>query len=66
MCARLLAVKRRQSALNNHRELLRQLHNSAKVSVANKLSRGTFPATFLLAVMKAIGRQNLDIDDVEA
>jgi hypothetical protein len=37
-----------------------------KVSVANKLSRGTFPATFLLAVMKAIGRQNLSIEDVDA
>jgi hypothetical protein len=36
-----------------------------KVSVANKLSRGTFPATFLLAVMKAMGRQNLSIEDVE-
>jgi hypothetical protein len=36
-----------------------------KVSVANKLSRGTFPATFLLAVMKAIGRPNLSLEDME-
>jgi hypothetical protein len=40
--------------------------DETKISVANKLSRGTFPATFLLAVMKAIGRQNLSLEDVEA
>jgi hypothetical protein len=33
-------------------------------SVGNKLSRGTFPASFLLAVMKAIGRENINIADV--
>lgn len=35
-----------------------------KISVANKLSRGTFPATFLIAVMKAIGRQNFSLEEV--
>jgi hypothetical protein len=35
-----------------------------KVSVANKLSRGTFPATFLIAVMKAIGQDKMDLQDV--
>lgn len=35
-----------------------------KVSVANKLSRGTFPATFFVAVMRAIGRQQVDLSDV--
>jgi Domain of unknown function (DUF6471) len=33
-------------------------------SISNKLSRGTFPATFFLAVMKAIGREKLDLADV--
>ena len=35
-----------------------------KVSVANKLSRGTFPATFLIAVMGAIGRQHMSINEL--
>jgi hypothetical protein len=35
-----------------------------KVSVSNKLSRGTFPATFFIAVMRAIGRERLDLSDV--
>ena len=35
-----------------------------KVSVANKLSRGTFPATFLIAVMKAIGQDKMVLADV--
>jgi len=33
-------------------------------SISNKLSRGTFPATFFLAVMKAIGRENVNLADV--
>jgi len=33
-------------------------------SIGNKLSRGTFPASFLLAVMKAIGRENINLVDV--
>jgi uncharacterized protein DUF6471 len=39
-------------------------HNETKVSVANKLSRGTFPATFFVAVMRAIGRQSVNIEDI--
>jgi hypothetical protein len=35
-----------------------------KVSVANKLSRGTFPVSFFLAVMKAIGRETVNIADM--
>jgi hypothetical protein len=34
------------------------------VSVKNKLSRGTFSAVFLLAVMKAMGRQTLDLENL--
>ena len=39
-------------------------HSETKVSVANKLSRGTFPATFFVAVMRAIGRENVNLADV--
>jgi hypothetical protein len=35
-----------------------------KVSVSNKLSRGTFPATFFVAVMRAIGRENVNLSDL--
>ena len=34
-----------------------------KASVSNKISRGAFPATFFLATMKAIGKQNITLDD---
>jgi hypothetical protein len=45
---------------------LREHHglNETKVSVANKLSRGTFPATFFIAAMKAIDRENVNLADV--
>ena len=33
-------------------------------SIGNKLSRGTFPASFLLAVMKAIGRETINLADM--
>jgi hypothetical protein len=33
-------------------------------SVTNKLSRGSFPATFFIATLKAIGKQNLSLEDV--
>ena len=33
-------------------------------SITAKLRRGTFPATFLLAVMAAIGRENVSLSDV--
>jgi hypothetical protein len=35
-----------------------------EASIANKLSRGTFAATFFLATMKAIGRERMDISDL--
>jgi hypothetical protein len=38
--------------------------NETKISVSNKLSRGTFPATFFVAVMRAIGRGTIDLADV--
>jgi hypothetical protein len=51
-----------------YEELARRLrelgYEETKVSVANKLSRGTFPATFFVAVMRAIGRDNVSIVDI--
>ena len=35
-----------------------------KGSVAAKINRGSFPATFFVAVMKAIGREQVDLGDV--
>jgi hypothetical protein len=35
-----------------------------KGSIAAKISRGAFPATFFIAVMKAIGRSNVNLGDV--
>src|SRR6266513_2786752 len=39
-------------------------HNETKISVANKINRGTFPATFFVAVMRAIGRENVNLAEV--
>jgi len=39
------------------------LHET-KVSIASKLSRAGFSASFFLAVMKAIGRQTVNLADV--
>ena len=33
-------------------------------SIANKISRGTFSATFMLASLKAIGCQNVRVEDL--
>jgi hypothetical protein len=35
-----------------------------EASIANKLSRGTFAATFFLATMKAIGRQTVNLEEI--
>lgn len=45
---------------------LREHHclNETKVSVANKLSRGTFSAAFFLAAMTAIGRAHVIITEL--
>jgi hypothetical protein len=39
-------------------------HDETKISVANKVNRGTFPATFFVAVMRAIGRQTVNLEEV--
>lgn len=35
-----------------------------KVSITSKLSRGGFGATFFIATMKAIGRENVSLADI--
>jgi hypothetical protein len=49
-------------------ELARRLKNQGleetEASITAKLNRGTFAATFFLATMKAIGRENINISDV--
>ena len=35
-----------------------------KISVANKVNRGTFSATFLVAVMRALGRESVNLADL--
>ena len=35
-----------------------------KGSIAAKISRGAFPATSFIAVMKAIGRQTVNLEEV--
>lgn len=35
-----------------------------KASIANKLARGSFPAPFLLASLRAIGCQSVRLEDV--
>jgi Domain of unknown function (DUF6471) len=35
-----------------------------KGSIAAKINRGSFPATFFVAVMKAIGRERLDLGEL--
>jgi 3-mercaptopyruvate sulfurtransferase SseA len=38
--------------------------SETKASIANKISRGTFSAAFLLASLKAIGCHNVRVEDV--
>jgi hypothetical protein len=51
-----------------YEELARRLHEHGikenAASIANKLARGTFAATFFLAAMKAIGRERVDLADI--
>ncbi len=59
-------LKRADVTYEELARLLREHHglNETKVSVANKLSRGTFSAAFFLAAMKAIGRENVNLADL--
>ena len=53
----------------SYAELARRLKEEhgleeTEASIANKLSRGTFAATFFLATMKAIGREQVNLGDL--
>lgn len=49
-------------------ELARRLREhgleETEASIAGKLNRGTFAATFFLATMKAIGKQTVNIEEI--
>lgn len=51
-----------------YRELAERLTKlgmrETEASIANKISRGSFPATFLLASLKAIERDQLSLQDI--
>lgn len=51
-----------------YRELAERLRKQGlretEASIANKISRGTFPATFLLASLKAIEREQVSLQDI--
>jgi hypothetical protein len=51
-----------------YRELAERLAKhgleETEASVANKISRGTFPATFFLASLKAIGCEQVALEDI--
>jgi hypothetical protein len=38
--------------------------DESKASIASKLSRGSFSATFMIATLKAIGRETVTLADV--
>ena len=59
-------LKRADITYEELARLLRERHGltETKVSVANKLSRGTFSAAFFLAAMKAIGVEQVRLEDV--
>lgn len=40
------------------------LKDETKASIANKLARGTFPASFLFASLTALGTQGIRLEDV--
>jgi uncharacterized protein DUF6471 len=51
-----------------YRELAERLGKhgmrETEASIANKISRGTFPATFFLAALVAIGAEVVKLDDI--
>jgi hypothetical protein len=58
-------LKRADLTYEQLADRLREMgHNETKISVANKINRGTFPATFFVAVMRAIGKQTLNMDEL--
>jgi hypothetical protein len=59
-------IKRAEIGYAELARRLREDHGlqETEASIANKLSRGTFAATFFLATMKAIGRETVNLGDI--
>lgn len=38
--------------------------DETKASIANKIGRGVFPATFMIAVLKVIGKENFSLSEI--
>jgi hypothetical protein len=59
-------IKRAEIGYAELARRLREDHGleETEASIANKLSRGTFAATFFLATMKALGREHISLADV--
>ena len=58
-------LKRAELAMPNWRSGLKSMAlEETEASITAKLNRGTFAATFFLATMKAIGREQVNIADV--
>ena len=59
-------LKRADLTYEDLADRLKKHHGMAetKASIANKLSRGTFAATFFLASLASLGVQNVRLEDV--
>jgi len=59
-------IKRAEVSYSELARRLKEDHGleETEASIANKLSRGTFAATFFLATMMAIGRETVNLTDV--
>lgn len=64
--SRYLKAELKRSGIT-HEQLIEKLTamglHETKASIANMLSRGSFPTTFFVAVMKAIEKRSVNIDD---
>ncbi|MGH6877449.1 MAG: DUF6471 domain-containing protein [Rhizomicrobium sp.] len=45
-------------------KLKKHEHDETKASIAAKLGRGTFPATFFVASLTALGVENIRLGDI--
>lgn len=45
-------------------KLKKHAHDETKASIAAKLGRGTFPATFFVASLAALGVENVRVGDI--
>jgi len=58
-------LKRADVTYDNLADMLSKMGlPETKASIANKISRGTFSAAFLLASLKAIGCRNVRVEDL--